>query len=392
MTQWFAGAGWWRMPLLLAAGAAGLARVPVATAANLSPGAVNWEAGQRPYRMLSEYGLFADADAHTQTQTQTQTQTPNDKLLPYDINTPLFTDYAAKHRFVWLPPGTTAQYEAAAPFAFPVGTIIVKTFAMPRDLRDPAAGERVLETRLLIHQPNGWVGLPYVWNAETTDARLRVAGTDIDVEWIHTDGTRRTNNYLVPNANQCKGCHENGDVMRPIGPKARNLNRDYAYADGVENQLARWTRAGYLAGAPPPDEAPRLAVWNDPATGDLDARARAYLEANCMHCHNPEGEANTSGLDLRADQTVPVRYGVFKTPVAAGRGSGGRKVNIFPGRPDDSFLLYRLESTEADVMMPELGRRLVHEEGVALIRAWITAMPMPFPAAAPAASAAAPPP
>ncbi len=356
---------------VLAAVAAGLVWAGPGAADGDPLGPVNWEAGRRPYRMLSEYRLFRDG----------RTQTPNAGLLPYDIRTPLFSDYAAKHRFVWMPPGTSATYDPKEPFAFPVGTILVKTFAMPHDLRDPTQGERVLETRLLIHQPDGWVGLPYVWNAETTDARLRVAGTDIDVQWRHTNGTQRTNNYLVPNMNQCKGCHENGDVMAPIGPNARNLNKRFPYAEGSENQLVRWTRAGYLAGAPPLDTAPRLAVWDDPGTGSVETRARAYLEVNCMHCHNPRGPANTSGLDLRASQTTPVKYGVFKTPVATGRGSGGRKINIFPGRPDDSFLLYRMESTEPDVMMPEVGRRLVHEEGAALIREWIAAMPMPVPPA-----------
>ena len=72
------------------------------------------------------------------------------------------------------------------------------------------------------------------------------------MSWIHTDGRPRTNNYIIPNSNQCKGCHKSGEVMTPIGPKARHLNRDFAYREGKENQLAHWSRRGILAGAPSP--------------------------------------------------------------------------------------------------------------------------------------------
>jgi hypothetical protein len=35
-------------------------------------------------------------------------------------------------------------------------------------------------------------------------------------------------------------------------------------------------------------------------------------------------------------------------------------------------LSYRIESQETGVLMPELGRSLVHDEGLALINAWIS--------------------
>lgn len=104
-------------------------------------------------------------------------------------------------------------------------------------------------------------------------------------------------------------------------------------------------------------------------------RARAWLEINCASCHNPRGPARTSGLFLEYDQLEPTALGVCKPPVAAGRGSGGRAYGIVPGDPDASILTFRIESTELDIKMPELGRNLVDAEGVALIRAWIAAMP-----------------
>jgi uncharacterized repeat protein (TIGR03806 family) len=247
---------------------------------------------------------------------------------------------------------------------------------MPYDLADPAKGRRLLETRLLIHRPDGWIGLPYVWNDEQTEATLKVAGGTRDVSWHHTDGRLRTNNYIIPNVNQCRACHEHDQVMTPIGPRARYLNKDHNYPEGRANQLAHWTRRGILHGAPAPEQAPRLPVWNDPANGTLEQRARAWLEINCAHCHSPGGPARASGLDLTAAQTDPYRYGIGRSPVAAGRGSGGRLYDIVPGKPDESILQYRLESTDPGVMMPELGRRLIDAEGAALVREWIASLPL----------------
>ncbi len=342
--------GWLFCALLLAAGCAGKA-----------PPTAGEDTEWQPFDKLSAYHLFlGDGSA----------QNPAPGVLPYDINTPLFSDYANKLRFVQMPPGTSAVYNDKEAFEFPVGTIIIKTFAYPHDARDPSQGRRLIETRLLIHRPEGWIGLPYIWNDEQTEATLRVAGGTRDMHWIDTDGRARTVNYIIPNVNQCLGCHENNRVMRPIGPKARSLNRDLDYADGAENQFAHWTKVGYLRGVPA-GELPRLPVSNDPSTGTLEQRARAWLEMNCAHCHNPDGPARTSGLDLRYTQDGPSKVGFWKTPVAAGRGSGGRLFDIVPGKPDESILMYRLESMEPGIMMPELGRRLVDTAGVSLVREWI---------------------
>jgi uncharacterized repeat protein (TIGR03806 family) len=324
----------------------------------LTPADPGWE----PTETLSGYRLFLGNGS---------TQDPAPGVVAYDINTPLFSDYATKYRFVRLPPGTQAGYQENEVLAFPVGTILVKTFAYLHDLADPSRGRQLIETRLLIHRPEGWIGLPYVWNDEQTEATLRKVGGTREVRWRHTDGRERTLEYLIPNVNQCLACHENNRVMKPLGPKAGQLNRELASGDVRENQLHHWARTGLLQGSPGPDQAPRLPVWNDPATGSLDQRARAWLDANCAHCHNPNGPAKSSGLDLRVEQAEPARWGVWKTPIAAGRGTGGRSYGIVPGMPEESILLYRMQSTEPGVMMPELSRRLVDEEGVALIRDWI---------------------
>jgi len=298
---------------------------------------------------------------------------PNAGVVPYDLNTPLFSDYATKYRFVWMPPGTSATYNDTEAFDFPVGTILSKTFAFPD--ADQGGKQRIIETRLLVNARSGWVTLPYVWNREQTEATLDVAADPTTVHWVHPSGTRYTIDYVIPNTNQCKGCHDRSKTVTPIGPKARNLNKDFNYPEGRFNQLAYWTKIGYLKGAPPPDRAPKLAVWDDPSSGPLDARARAYLEINCAHCHNPRGPANTTGLYLLAAQTDPMRLGLCKVPVSAGQGSGDLLFDVVQGKPEESILVHRMESTTPKIMMPELGRSMVHQEGVALIREWIASLP-----------------
>jgi len=180
---------------------------------------------------------------------------PSTGVVPYDINTPLFSDYATKYRFVWMPPGTSATYSDTEAFEFPTGTIFSKTFAYAG--AGSGAKQRIIETRLLVHGRSGWVGLPYVWNAEQTDATLEIAPDPVTVEWTHPSGVRYTIDYVIPNTSQCKDCHNRSKAVVPIGPKARNLNKDFNYAEGRANQLAYWTRIGYLKGAPSPERAPR---------------------------------------------------------------------------------------------------------------------------------------
>jgi hypothetical protein len=66
--------------------------------------------------------------------------------------------------------------------------------------------------------------------------------------------------------------------------------------------------------------------------------------------------------------------GRCKLPIAAGKGTGDRRHDIVPGQPDASILSYRMVSEDPAAMMPELGRSVVHDEGVQLIRDWIAAM------------------
>ena len=122
---------------------------------------------------------------------------------------------------------------------------------------------------------------------------------------------------------------------------------------------------------PSPEHFPPALVWDDPASGTLNDRARAYLDANCAHCHSRQGPANTSGLFLDIFETDPAHIGVNKTPVAAGRGAGDLRFDIVPGEPNQSILVFRMRTNDPSIAMPEIGREQVHEEGLALIEEWI---------------------
>ncbi len=296
---------------------------------------------------------------------------PSEGVIEYSLNSPLFSDYAFKKRFVKIPIGKKATYHPTEVLDFPEGTTLIKNFYYPADFQQPEKDIRILETRLLILEKAGWKPLSYIWNEEQTDAFVEVAGKNIEVSWIHYNGELRKINYSVPNLNQCNSCHLKGDKVMPIGPSARQLNGILKGQDKV--QLVKWEEASFLKDLPVIDKIPKLAAY-DNRKESIDQRARAWLEINCAHCHRSDGSAKTSGLHLLASINESTVLGIGKAPVAAGKGSGGRLYSIVPGKPDESILQYRIESTHPGIMMPEVGRKLVHQEGVELVRQWIKEM------------------
>lgn len=326
---------------------------------------VRLELDAPPLERLSAYRFFTGDLKHLR---------PNKGVLPYDLNTPLFSDYAEKSRFIWMPEGVSARYDTLEVFEFPVGTVLIKNFFYFNDRRAPEKGRRILETRLLVNRASGWEALTYIWNDEQTEAVLNLVGDVKTVGWINETGAAVQVKYIIPNRNQCKGCHDRDGKIAPIGPKAGNLNKPFHYPTGTASQLEHWAASGYLAGFDPAGPTPVIPQWDKPESGTLHDRAMAYLDINCGHCHNPHGPANTSGLNLTFNEKPGARLGIFKAPVSAGKGSGGRLYSIVPGQPDASILPYRMESTDPGAMMPELGRTTVHAEGVELIRRWIEEM------------------
>jgi parallel beta-helix repeat protein len=360
---------------------------------------------------LKNYNLFASAT--------NPLANPNGGGVPFELNSALFSDYASKYRFLFIPAGKTATYRdhntgATQTLEFPIGTVIAKSFTFRKENASGVlTSEDVVETRLLIkREVNGgpfWVGLPYIWEKDSsgklTTAKLHVEGGTASVTYDYLDPdpdvktganrTRYTNNtahpYGIPAALNCLTCHAGDDRepgAAPIGLKPRFMNRANA-ALGGKNQLEHLKDVGLLTGMPGAagtlEKAPR---WNVPGDANADAaldkhlRVRAYLEVNCAHCHNSNGNASNSGLGLDAYRAVDLHYGICKKPVAAGRGSGGRQYDIVPYLPQSpqpeqsdgasaSILYYRVASAEAGVRMPPVARTVVHAEAASLIADWI---------------------
>jgi len=310
---------------------------------------------------LSDFRFFKDASA----------QVPHDKVIPYELISTLFSDYSYKQRWVYVPNEKKAEYQEDWVFNFPTGSALIKTFYYPIDERNPELGKNLLETRLLLKKDQGWEAVSYAWNKEQNEAFKKIAGKTINVSWTDFMGEERDVRYRVPNVNQCKECHDADDKISPIGPKARNINKDFAFKEGTFNQLTYWMNRQII------DEYPLDLVspvdWTDESK-DINDRVRSYLDVNCGHCHSPTGNANSTGLYLHLNETRNINLGVFKKPVATGRGSGGLKYSIVPGKPEESILLHRMISMDPGVMMPESGRALTHTEAVEMVRDWILLM------------------
>ncbi|WP_194972505.1 SO2930 family diheme c-type cytochrome [Aquiflexum lacus] len=321
---------------------------------------------QIPFKTLSEYGFFKG---------QLRALDPSGKLVNYEPSSSLFTDYAFKSRYIWMPEGTSAKInqDVGGSFDFPDQTIIIKNFYYPVDFRNPEGEKRVIETRLMVKRQGIWEAFPYIWKDDQTEAEYKVVGAEKEVSWTDQNGNEKVINYIVPNKNQCKSCHNENEVMVPIGVKAKYLNHSIQFGKESKNQLVKWSEAGYLENIQDLNHYTAMVDYSD-GSQPLELRAKAYLDINCAHCHRAEGPASTSGLFLDYEETDPMKLGVFKTPVAAGFGAGSFKYAIYPGKADESIMTFRMSTNKVGAAMPEIGRVSVHKEGVELIREWINGM------------------
>jgi uncharacterized repeat protein (TIGR03806 family) len=320
------------------------------------PDSVVFHASDNP-ALLSDWNVLTQRKGHL---------VPSGGSVAYAVNAPLFTDYAHKLRTVYSP--DIAPVREDGRLDFPVGTVISKTFYYPSDgqtmLRTAdmnadavdLSRHHLIETRLLVRRATGWDPVSYVWNAAGTEATLKRTGAVIP---LSLSGDQFA--YVVPNENQCAGCHASDMTTKALHPLG-----------AVAPQFKDRSKMVVSAIMRPDTFTPQIDYMD--ASYSIDDRARSYLAANCAHCHNPVGPADTSGLDLSLTAQTDLVLGRCKPPIAAGSGTGGHKFSIQPGDPDRSILAYRMASADPGSMMPELGRTLVHEEGVALIRDWIAQM------------------
>jgi len=313
-----------------------------------------------PYPILSDYNFF---------QGNLKDLEPVPGVLPYNLNSPLFTDYAHKKRFVWMPDGTTSSYNSDhTPLDFPVGAMLIKNFFYDNVL--PSGNTRIIETRLMFMTDEGWDFAKYVWNDEQTEATFTNDGSFTSLEWIHDDGTTKSVNYRIPSRNECFSCHNKFGTPVPIGPKPQNLNKEYNYTDGALNQLSKWIEVGYLDSNIPSTIVSTI-NWED-TSFPLELRVRSYLDINCAHCHSEESYCEYRPMRLAFNENEDdVNKGVCVTPDTQ---ISPLTHIIAKGQIDKSVLHFRISSTEEQYRMPLLGRTLQHTEGVRLIEEWINSL------------------
>jgi uncharacterized repeat protein (TIGR03806 family) len=330
-------------------------------------------------RKLSETGLFAS----------TKDLTPAPGLIPYSVNSQLWSDGAVKERYVAIPGNGKVDFEALTypggpgsrpGFRFPDGTVTVKTFFMDLEQGNPASRKR-LETRILVFEQipgtqemgdQVWQGYTYIWNDEQTDAILADKnGEDrvLKIKDSAAPGGFREQTWHFPSRTQCIMCHTM-PAKFALGLNTLQLNKVHDYGNGQKlNQLDAWVKLGLFEKPlpAPVKDLPKIVDYHD-QTASIADRARSYLHSNCSHCHMKWGGGNAefqllSTLDLKDTGTVG-------TPPAHGSFGLTQPAILSPGHPERSLVLHRMKLTGLG-RMPHIGSTVVDKTGVEIVEAWL---------------------
>jgi len=302
--------------------------------------------------LLSATGLFFD----------TASLTPAPGLVEYDVNTPLWSDRAVKRRWVALPAGKRAHFKASGSFDFPVGTALVKQFDLPID----ANTTRRVETRVFLRQVDRWTGFTYRWNAQQTDATL-LTDAATDSFDVNVGGVSQTQTWNYPSPTQCLGCHS-APENRVLGPRALQLNRSFPYPSGADNQIHAWDCMDMFDAHPQAAAAYGAYAAIGDTTRSVQARARAYLAANCAICHQPLGPAPGS-MDLRYTRLLGELNAIGVAPSEGDLGLPTPQ-RIRVGVPEQSVVWYRQQSTDPAIRMPD-GTLVPDATAVPVFDTWI---------------------
>ncbi len=327
-------------------------------------------------RKLSQTGLFSD----------TAKLTPEKGLIPYSVNSELWSDGAIKDRFIAVPGNAKIEFETVtypqpAPgsvpgWRFPDGTVMVKTFSLETE----PGKKRRLETRLLVASNVGgteeygdqvWTGYTYIWNDEQTDAGLvDIKGVDREYSLKTGDGEKKQK-WHFPSRAECTMCHT-VTAKYALGVNTAQMNRDHNYGGVVANQLATFEHIGLFEKKLPakPEKLEKLADYRD-TKASLDDRARAYLFANCSHCHRKWGGGNA---EFQLLTTLPLKdLGVLDVKPQQGDFDLKDPRLLVPGAPERSMIAHRMTRLGLG-RMPHIASNVVDEPAVKLIHDWIKAM------------------
>ena len=301
---------------------------------------------------LSDTEIFADMKKRKM----------SDKYVSYEVNAPFWSDDAAKTRFFRLPEGTSIEYRGEGSWEVPVGTEIVKNFRH-------AAGNRMLETRVIKRIETGWESASYIWDNRGKTATLRPEGLQMEM-WMPVKGQKQWKpaTWHGPSSSECASCHVDS-AGYVLGLNTAQLNN----SDGDDNQVMDLLKRKLLSGVPEDFDPATAARHCDPhdQACDLDQRARVLLDVNCAMCHRPNGPGNAS-IDLRFATKLDETKMVNEKPAQGDLGIADARI-VKPGDAESS-LLYRRMNTLSNGRMPNIGSNVIDEKGSKLIRLWIDAM------------------
>ena len=320
-------------------------------------------------RKLSDSGLFASVKDHKMAA----------GVIPYSVNSPLWSDGAVKHRYIAVPGEQKVTYKDSRAWGFPEGTVLIKTFSLPTDKADGLhpVGQRI-ETRFLTLHDNGeWAGYSYRWNAEQTDAYL-VDARGAETTFRDKQG-KTIKRWRFPSRTECMVCHTR-EARYVLGVTTLQMNRAHNYAGVEDNQLRALQHIGFFKpatgankfrdGKNPVGKLAKIPKLPDPfdKSQPLDARARSYLHANCWHCHVVNGGGNAemelhfskSKKDAKIYDVKPrhMTYGINNPRLVA------------PGSPQRSLVLHRI-TTRGKGKMPPVASFEVDHKAARLLKSWI---------------------
>jgi uncharacterized repeat protein (TIGR03806 family) len=319
-----------------------------------------------PPTWLSQLGAFDDL----------ATLDPAAGLVPYDVESPLWSDAAAKTRWIAVPNDgthdTVDERITMLPYGdwkFPSGTVFVKHFELPLDANDPSQLAR-LETRfLVVDEDGGAYGVTFRWNGAGTDAQLLTTAESGVFTVYDEEGTPWQQTWTFPSRADCNTCH-NTNASRIRGVNTHQLNADLAYpGSGVtDNQLRAWNHLGMLRPTLREADIAELpsALPVDHVSYDRAYRVRSYIDSNCAQCHRPNGV--NAVFDARLNVPLELQN-LVNGPVVGDYGVPDAAV-IKPQNLDASIMLQRISSL-GDDRMPPLASSVAHAEAIDLVTDWI---------------------
>ncbi len=322
-----------------------------------------------PPPLLSQTGAFSNL----------ATLAPSAGVVPYGVNAPLWSDAAAKARWIALPndgthdtPAEKIGFSPESNWVFPNGTVFIKHFELATDENNPSVHHR-LETRFVVIPNIGEpYGVTYKWRSDGSDADLMATGLDEVIDISTVGGGTRQQTWTYPSRGECKICH-NGNADYILGVKTQQLNGSYTYplTGRTANQLETWGALGWFDAGYRADLVPWMLKGHNVAetTASLTDRVRSYLDSNCSQCHQPNGVR--AYFDAR--YTIPIdEQGIINGELETSYGHPDNRV-IVPGQPERSIMLTRLSSV-AELRMPPIAKHLVDPSAVQLMTDWINSL------------------